>query len=210
MLGPQVLVPDPHFYGGVLARDLTGDGLLDLAVVDANVETGPALVVLVGQRDGVPVVEGRYRLPGIGHEVLAGDVNGDGATDLVVLGRSVEGGDGGAFVFLNQGVPAATAIAAETTTPAAFALGVNYPNPFNPATIIPVAVAADAGDVDLTIYNVLGQSVRQVWNGPLAAGEHRLVWDGRDGQGQPVAAGVYLVQLQVGDQTRLRKMVKLE
>ena len=173
LLGPQVLVPNPYSYNGVIASDLTGDGLLDLAVVDANVATGPALVVLVGQRDGVPVVEGRYRLPGIGYEVLAGDVNGDGATDLVVLGRSVEGGPGGAFVFLNQGVPAATAIAAETTTtPTAFALGANYPNPFNPATTIPVSVAAGAGDVDLTIYNVLGQPVRHVWNGPLVAGEH--------------------------------------
>ena len=211
LLGPQVLVRTPYVYNGqVLARDLTGDGLLDLAVIDANVTTGSALIVLVGQRDGVPVVEGRYRLPGIGNEMLAGDVNGDGATDLVVLGRSVEGG-GGAFVFLNQGVPAATAIAAETvTTPTVFALGANYPNPFNPATTIPFAVPVEAGNVDLTIYNVLGQPVRQVWNGPLAAGEHRLVWDGRDAQGQAVAAGVYLYQLQVGDQTRMRKMVKLE
>ena len=210
LLGPQLLVRNPYVYTGqVIARDLTGDGLLDLAVVDANVTTGPALVVLVGQRDGVPVVEGRYPLPGIGYEVLAGDVNGDEATDLVVLGRSVEGG-GGAFVFLNQGVPA-TAIAAEmTATPTAFALGANYPNPFNPATTIPVSVAAGAGNVDLTIYNVLGQPVRHVWTGPLAAGEHRLAWDGRDAQGQSVAAGVYLYQLQVGDQTLIRKMVKLE
>ena len=211
LLGSQVLVPFPSFNGGVIASDLTGDGLLDLAVVDANVATGPALVVLVGQRDGVPVVEGRYRLPGIGFDVLAGDVNGDGATDLVVLGRSVEGGPGGAFVFLNQGVPAATAIAAETTTtPSAFALGANYPNPFNPATTIPLVVPAEAGDVDVTIYNVLGQPVRHVWNGPLAAGEHQLTWDGRDAQGQPVATGVYLYRLQVGEQTRIRKMVKLE
>ncbi|MCE2448594.1 MAG: T9SS type A sorting domain-containing protein [Candidatus Latescibacteria bacterium] len=210
LLGPQVLVPSPNSAGRAIASDLTGDGLLDLAVVDVNVATGPALVVLVGQRDGVPVVEGRYPLPGIGDEVLAGDVNGDGATDLVVLGRSVEGGPGGAFVFLNQDVPVATAIAAETTTPTAFALGANYPNPFNPATIIPLAVAADAGDVDLTIYNVLGQPVRHVWTGPLAAGEHRLAWDGRDAQGQPVAAGVYVVRLHQGDQTRIRKMVKLE
>ena len=210
LLGPQVLLPDPYFDGGVLASDLTGDGLLDLAVVDVNPATGPALVVLVGQRDGVPVVEGHYPLPGVGDEVLAGDVDGDGATDLVVLGRSEEGGDGGAFVFLNQGVPA-TAVAAETaTTPSAFALGANYPNPFNPATTIPFVVPAEAGDVDLTIYNTLGQSVRQVWNGPLAAGEHRLTWDGRDAQGQPVAAGVYLYQLQAGEQTHIRKMVKLE
>ena len=210
LLGPQVLVPD-QFDGGIIASDLTGDGLLDLALVDVNPATGPALVVLVGQRDGVPVIEGRYPLPGVGDEVLAGDVNGDGATDLVVLGRSVEGGDGGAFVFLNQGVPAATAIAVETTaTPSAFALGANYPNPFNPATTIPFVVAAEAGDVDLIIYNVLGQPVRQVWNGPLAAGEHRLAWDGRDGQGQSVAAGVYLVRLHQGDQTHIRKMVKIE
>ena len=207
LLGPQVLVPGA---GGVLASDLTGDGLLDIAVLDANVATGPALVVLVSQRAGVPVVEGRYRLPGVGDEVLAGDVNGDGATDLVVLGRSVEGGPGGAFVFLNQGV-SATAVAAETmATPSTFALGANYPNPFNPATTIPLAVPTEAGDVDLTIYNVLGQPVRQVWAGPLVAGEHQLTWDGGDAQGQPVAAGVYLYRLQVGEQTRIRKMVKLE
>ncbi len=206
LLGPQVLVPNE---GGVVASDLNGDGLLDMAVLDINVTTGPVLVVLVGQRDGVPVVEGRYPLPGVGDEVLAGDVDGDGADDLVVLGRSMEGGPGGAFVFLNQHT-LSTAIAAEAATPPAFALGANYPNPFNPATTIPVAVPADAGEVDVTIYNVLGQPVRQVWKGPLAAGEHKLAWDGRDRQGRVVAAGVYLYRLQAGAQTRLGKMVKLE
>ena len=106
---------------------------------------------------------------------------------------------------------AATAIAAETaTTPSIFVLGANYPNPFNPATTIPLTVPAGAEEIDLTIYNVLGQPVRRVWAGSLAAGEHRLAWDGQDAQGQPVAAGVYLYRLQVGDQTRIRKMVKIE
>ena len=109
------------------------------------------------------------------------------------------------------GPSAATAIAAETaTTPSTFVLGANYPNPFNPATTIPLTVPAGAEEVDLTIYNVLGQPVRRVWAGSLAAGEHRLAWDGQDAQGQPVAAGVYLYRLQVGDQTRIRKMVKIE
>ena len=115
------------------------------------------------------------------------------------------------YLYSTCGPSTATAITAETAiTPSTLVLGANYPNPFNPATIIPFAVPAEAGDVDLTIYNVLRQPVRHVWNGPLAAGEYRLVWDGRDEQGQPVAAGVYLVRLQVGEQTRIRKMVKLE
>ena len=199
-----------------IARDLNGDGLLDVALVDINLATGPALVVLLGQRNGVPVLEGRYPLPGKGTQVLAGDVDGDGADDLVVLGISAEAGEGvepgagndGVFVFLNQRAPV-TAVATEAAQPSTFSLGANYPNPFNPATTIPLVVPAGAGDVKLAVYNVLGQPVRQVWAGPLAAGEHRLGWDGRDGQGQSVAAGVYLYRLQVGEQTRLRKMVKL-
>ena len=206
------------FKGRGIARDLNGDGLVDVALVDVNLATGPALMVLLGQRDGPPVLEGRYRLPGKGDQVLAGDVDGDGVDDLVVLGISADAGEGvepgagndGAFVFINQSSPVTAVASATATMPTAFALGANYPNPFNPATTIPLSVPADAEDVELAIYNVLGQPVRQVWAGPLAAGEHRLGWDGRDGQGQAVAAGVYLYRLQVGKQTRLRKMVKLD
>ena len=205
------------FKGKGIAQDLNGDGLLDVALVDVNLATGPALVVVLGQRDGAPVLEGRYPLPGKGEQVLAGDVDGDGVDDLVVLGISADAGEGlesgvandGAFVFINQRAPV-TAVVAEAVQPWAFSLGANYPNPFNPATTIPLAVPTGAGDVELAIYNVLGQPVRQVWNGALAAGEHRLGWDGRDELGQPVAAGVYLYRLQVGEQTRIRKMVKLD
>ena len=211
LLGSQV-----HVQGRPLVSDLNGDGLPDVALVDGNLETGLALVVLIGQRDGVPVLEGRYRLPGTGgtgNEVLAGDLNGDGAADLVVLGRNEEGGPvwapGGAFVFINQSSPP-TAVAVEQATPSDFVLGANYPNPFNPATTIPLSVPAGAEAVDVAIYNLLGQLVRQVWSGPLAAGEHRLTWDGQDDKGQPVASGAYLYQLRVGEQLRTRKMVKLE
>ena len=121
------------------------------------------------------------------------------------------GNPGCVYLGSTCGSSAATAIEAEAaTTPSAFVLGANYPNPFNPATTIPLVLPAGAEEVALTIYNVLGQPVRRVWAGSLAAGEHRLAWDGRDAQGQPVSAGVYWYRLQVGDQTRTRKMVKIE
>ena len=115
---------------------------------------------------------------------------------------------GGVFVFINQGT--ASAVAGETARPTAFALGANYPNPFNPATTIPLAVPDGARNVDLAIYNVLGQPLRQLWTGPLPAGEHELTWDGRDARDRPVAAGVYMYRLHVDEQTHARKMVKLE
>ena len=232
LLGSQI-----HVESHPLVSDLNGDGLMDVAVIDSNEETGPALVVLLGQRNGVPVLEGRYRLSstidealagdlngdgalegryqvsGTGSEVLAGDLNGDGAAELVVLGRVPNDGyfytKGGAFVFINQNSPP-TAVAVESATPSDFILGANYPNPFNPATTIPLSVPDGAEAVDVAIYNLLGQLVRQVWSGPLTAGEHRLTWDGRDDKGRPVASGAYLYQVRVGDQLRTRKMVKLE
>ena len=191
------------------ASDLNGDGVLDVAIVAGNSTIGPVLAVLLGQRNGEPVLEGYYPLPGESSQALAGDFNGDGNTDLVVLGTSPASGDDGVFVLINQGTPA-TAIAAETSTPTAFALGANYPNPFNPATTIPLAVPDGTKNVNLTIYNVLGQPLRQLWTGPLPAGEHQLTWDGRDAKGRPVAAGVYVYRLQVDEQTRARKMVKIE
>ena len=191
------------------ASDLNGDGLLDIAMVAGNLPVGPALVVWLGQPNDIPAFEGYYPLLGEGGQILTGDVNGDGDTDLVVLGKSPGSDGGGVSVFINQGT-SATAVASETTTPTTFALGANYPNPFNPATTIPLAVPAGAKNVTLTIYNVLGQPLRQVWNGPLPAGEHELTWDGRDAQGRPAATGVYVYRLQVDGQTRTRKMVKLE
>ena len=195
---------------GATTSDINGDGVLDVALVVGNSTVGrPVLVVWLGQRNGAPVLEGYYPLPGEGNQVLASDVTGDGDTDLVVLGTNPVSGLGGVFVLINQGT-SATVVASETTTPTAFALGTNYPNPFNPSTTIPLIVPAGARNVDLTIYNVLGQPMRQVWTGPLVAGEYRLTWDGRDAQGRPVATGVYVYRLQVDEQTRTRKMVKLE
>ena len=94
--------------------------------------------------------------------------------------------------------------------PRSFALYPNYPNPFNPSTIIPVGIpSAVARGQELRLYNLLGQVIRRWdlvgWN----PGFHPVTWDGKDAQGRPVASGVYLVQLDGGGRVSTRKLMLL-
>ena len=89
-------------------------------------------------------------------------------------------------------------------------LGLNYPNPFNPHTTIPLQVPASAGPVRLQVFNLLGQPLKTLVAGPLAAGAHQVGWDGRDEQGRPVSTGVYVYRLETGAWKATGKMVKVE
>ena len=53
----------------------------------------------------------------------------------------------------------------------------------------------EAGPAALEVYNLNGQRVRMLKEGLLDAGPHQVEWDGTAGNGQPLAAGVYLVRL---------------
>jgi len=190
--------------------DIDGDGLIDVVWADVTLYE-PGVVVALGQSGGLPRIEGRYLLSGAaGGPVLAGDVNGDGGTDLVVLEQYGYDGNG-VHVLLNRSVPTAvTWEGEEGGRLAAFLLGRSYPNPFNPQTLIPLEVPAAAGPVRLQVYDVLGRSVRELVGGSLGAGLHLVPWDGRDESGAPVAAGVYLVRLEAGGQVQVGKMVRVE
>ncbi len=74
----------------------------------------------------------------------------------------------------------------------------NYPNPFSHQTTIQYRLPV-AQQVKLTIYNVMGQQVITLINQPQAAGSYKVVWDGRNQQGQPVPSGVYFYRLEAGD-----------
>jgi hypothetical protein len=89
--------------------------------------------------------------------------------------------------------------------PTEFVLGQNHPNPFNPSTTILFAVPK-AGDITLAIYNLRGQLVRTLMSGPISAGHHRVVWNGRNQRGDRVATGVYIYQLQAKDVLLSRKL----
>ncbi len=104
---------------------------------------------------------------------------------------------------------ASTAVLEEqtSTTPEAFALAPNFPNPFNSGTVIRFALPAD-NDVELTLYNIAGQKVATLAQGFRQAGSYAINWDGRDDKGRALASGVYLYQLQAGaGQVETRKLV---
>ena len=93
--------------------------------------------------------------------------------------------------------------------PADFALGPNYPNPFNPSTIIPYHLPA-AGPVRLEVFNMLGQRLVRLVDGARSAGAHTAQWDGTDAAGRAVGAGVYIYRLSSGGMRVSRRMVLVD
>lgn len=83
-------------------------------------------------------------------------------------------------------------------------LGSNFPNPFNPSTQINFQIAQES-DVDISIYNIKGQKVKQLVRSQRSFGQHSVVWDGKDGHDQPVASGIYFYKLNVNGKTEAVK-----
>ena len=84
-------------------------------------------------------------------------------------------------------------------------LGDPFPTPFNAEVTIPFALA-EAGPVRLAVYNLLGQQVRVLADGGMAAGAHRMRWDGRTAAGGEAASGVYWAVLQAGEAVQTAKL----
>ena len=85
----------------------------------------------------------------------------------------------------------------------------NYPNPFNPVTVISFTLPAST-HVNLSIYDVGGRLVSTLADRMMPGGVHEIVWDGRGsrGGGQAVS-GIYFYRLRTGDEVLTRKMVLL-
>tara|TARA_B100001750_G_scaffold145522_1_gene116228 strand:+ start:151 stop:2355 length:2205 start_codon:yes stop_codon:yes gene_type:complete len=93
--------------------------------------------------------------------------------------------------------------------PTEFALHENYPNPFNPSTTLRFDLP-EVSDVNVVIYNMLGQKVRTFNMNSISAGSHSIKWNATNDYGDPVSAGIYLYQLQAKDFVKTRKMVLLK
>jgi plastocyanin len=99
----------------------------------------------------------------------------------------------GSFVSTTTGVEEGQNV----QIPDTYRLEKNYPNPFNPNTIIGFQLPVKE-HVELRIYNRLGQEVRTLVNEQYTMGSHNVVWDGRDDRGRSVASGLYVYRLKAG------------
>ncbi len=93
--------------------------------------------------------------------------------------------------------------------PRKLALLGNYPNPFNSFTKISYQLST-AGNVELSIYNVLGQKVRSLVNTNQNAGIYKVVWDGTNETGSTVNSGVYFCRISDGQEQMTRKVLLIK
>jgi hypothetical protein len=95
--------------------------------------------------------------------------------------------------------------------PRNFALYQNHPNPFNPATVIEFYVPGRTSQaVTLEVFNILGQQVKILFDGPALPGMNRVEWDSRDDAGHGVASGIYFYRLKTDRESLTRKMLLLK
>jgi hypothetical protein len=85
-----------------------------------------------------------------------------------------------------------------------FKLNQNYPNPFNPSTLIEFTLPGTS-NVDLKVFNVLGQEVATLVHSTLAAGHQSVTFDAKN-----LASGIYIYRLTAGSYVDTKKMVLMK
>ena len=89
-------------------------------------------------------------------------------------------------------------------TPAVFALGAAYPNPFNPTTNVTLEVM-DAGHVSIKIYNIMGQVTSVLSEGYMQPGNYALTWDASE-----EVSGMYLVRAETAGHVSTQKLLLIK
>lgn len=199
-------------YGFVLQYDQSKYEFVEARQVDQNLldASGQPALFLASNKTPGQVAVGAMKVDGQA-------VSGDGglveftfntthtplASDFQILD--------GVMVDLAGGIDAITniEIGALKPMPTDYALEQNVPNPFNPSTTIQYRLP-EAGEVQLVIYNLLGQEVRTLVQESMDAGFHSVVWDGMDEFGKQVASGIYIYRLSVADFTQVQRMMLLK
>lgn len=184
--------------------DFDNDGDLDLAVMNEN---DFDIQVFYNDGSGVFSLEGCYMTTYETENMTIADYNNDGYADIAF--NDYNNGRIG-FIFNNIGIATEVVDPVDIgLIPSGFVLEQNYPNPFNPTTTIEFSLPEKA-DVNLSIYNILGQKVKEFDLGLKPVGSYKLEWNGKDDENNTVASGIYLYRLATDKFVATKKMVLLK
>jgi hypothetical protein len=91
------------------------------------------------------------------------------------------------------------------------ALYQNFPNPFNPETVISFSLIKEMVKVKLDIFNIKGQKVKTLINKRMNAGFHQVTWNGKNDNNKPISSGIYFYSLiNDGKIIKTKKMLMLK
>jgi flagellar hook assembly protein FlgD len=92
----------------------------------------------------------------------------------------------------------------------------NYPNPFNPETTISFSVAQNyrygsdgSPFVTLEIFNIRGEKVKTLINEKLPAGNHQIIWNGKDDNNKSVSSGIYFYKMNTDEYSAIKRLILL-
>lgn len=152
-------------------------------VVVLDISSQPPVIVDQGGRGGISLA--------VGSDILA-----------------VNSGDG-LYIYQIDTTDFVTWTPVDSIMPGRLSLSQNYPNPFNLGTTISYSLERKA-EVDLTIYNLLGQKVATLVNTTQPAGNYSVRWNGVTSSGNVAATGVYFYRLTTGEFRETRKMLLIK
>ena len=96
--------------------------------------------------------------------------------------------------------------------PRKFMLYDNFPNPFNMTTSIRFDIPeteANNNIVTISVYDILGKKINDMYRGPLLPGRYQLQWNGKNDTGSDMASGLYILLLQSPSFFSSKKMILL-
>jgi len=133
----------------------------------------------------------------LGESMISAHVTNEGSTTLIIVvpeqGPLFELSSTDGFIIEDIKTANSSGLIASTVVDQ-FALLSSYPNPFNPETTISFELFSNS-NVDLAIYNMVGQRVSTLINGFQENGSYNVAWNGTDSYGSELASGIYMVKL---------------
>jgi hypothetical protein len=203
-----------------VTADLDNDG--DLEVVTAR-KSGLAYVF---HHDATPYNNFPTSLGGnVESSPAIGDIDGDGdfeiafgtTSGLKVLDIKEEMGDrlswklhrGNLERTGSLGMTLVSNDSEEGLTPSKFHVSSNYPNPFNPSTMIDIETV-EARDLIVSIFDATGRLVNDLLNEYVEAGRYSVKWNGVDATGSGMPTGVYFIRVQSGFDMHTQKMILIK